>query len=121
MAVTITIKDIGSGDGSTKLATYTGLAETDTTPAAIEMPEWADRSVQITGTFNAGTVLIEGSNDGSNWSTLNDTQGNPLSFTATKIEQVLEAVQFMRPRVSAGAGVSVTVSIMARRTSGMRN
>jgi hypothetical protein len=33
---------------------------------------------------------------------LNDPQGNPLSFSLEKIEQVLENATNIRPRVSAG-------------------
>lgn len=85
---------------------------------AVEATEYGDRSVQVTGTFGTGgTVLIEGSNDGTNWATLADPQGNALSFTATKIEQVLEAVRYIRPRVSAGDGTtSLTATLYARRS-----
>jgi hypothetical protein len=120
MALAITNTNIGSGDGSARLVTYDNLDELDTTPGPIALPEWADRSVQVTGTFNGGTLVVEGSNDGTNWYTLNDPQGNALSFTTAKIEQILEAVAFMRPRVSAGAGVDLDVTFFLRRTSGMR-
>jgi hypothetical protein len=120
MPLTYAVTDIGSKDGSAKLATWTGLSENDTDPAAVSFPEHADRSVQVTGTFNGGTVVLEGSNDGANWFTLNDPQGNALSFTTAKIEQVLEACCFMRPKRSAGTGLNINVHMMMRRTSGMR-
>lgn len=82
----------------------------------LEMPGSADRSVQVTGNFGSGGNLrVEGSNDGSNWNTLTDPQGNDINITASKIEQVMEVVRYMRPRVTAGTSVSLTVSILVRR------
>jgi hypothetical protein len=120
MALTVTSTNIGTQDGSVKKIVYDNLDELDTDPASINLPEWADRSVQIVGTFNGGTVVVEGSNDGVTWATLNDPQGNALSFTTSKIEQILEVVLYTRPRVTAGTGVDVDVHFLLRRTSGMR-
>lgn len=95
---------------------WTGLLNGDSgTP--LEMVGSADRSVQITGTFGAGgTVLIEGSNDGTNYSTLHDPGGNALSLTTAQIIAVLEISAFIRPRVSAGDGTtSLAVTLLVRR------
>lgn len=121
MALSITNTNIGTKDGSARLITYTGLSESDTTPSEFEIIEWADRSVQVVGTFNAGTVTIEGSNDGTNWAALTDPQGNALAIKSAKIEQISEITRFVRPRVTAGTGVSVTVIFALRRASSMRN
>lgn len=120
MALVITKSQIGQQEGSVVSIKYAGLSEADAAPAPIEMPEYADRSVQVVGTFNAGTVVVEGSNDGVNWSTLTDPQGNNASFTAAKIEQLQELTRYMRPRVSAGTGVVVDVIFVVRRASSMR-
>jgi hypothetical protein len=84
---------------------------------AVACGEYADRSVQVTGTFGAGgTVLIEGTLDGSNWLTLTDPQGNALSFTAAKIEAVSEMTELIRPRVSAGDGTTaIAVTLIGRK------
>ena len=83
---------------------------------ALLLAQYADRSVQVTGTFGSGGVVtIEGSNDGVNFSPLTDPQGNELTFNATKIEAVTEMVAHIRPRVTAGDGTtSLTVTIAAR-------
>jgi hypothetical protein len=71
----------------------------------LEIPAHADRSVQILGTFGVGgTIIIEGSNDGSNYVTLNDFQGNALSFTAEGLESIAQIVNYIRPRVTVGDG-----------------
>ncbi len=85
----------------------TGLLNGDDS-APIRSPQFADRSVQITGTLGAGgTVLIEGSNDGgTTWHTLNDPQGVALSINALKVKQVGEVTELLRARVSAGDGTT---------------
>lgn len=120
MALVVTPTNISKGDGSALLVTYINLTEINATPAPIEWVEWADKSVQVRGTFNAGTVVIEGSNDGINWIVLTDPQGNAISKTAAFIEQILECTRYVRPRVSAGTGVDLDVFFVLRRNNSMR-
>lgn len=80
----------------------------------VEAVEFADRSVQVTGTFGGSSVVIEGSNDSATYGTLTDPQGNDLSISGPKVEMVTEVTRLIRPRVSAGSGVAVTVSLLAR-------
>lgn len=85
---------------------------------AIRLPDYADRAVQIEGTLGTGgAVVIEGSIDGINYVTLTDPQGNALSFTAVnRIEAIMEAVDYIRPRCTAGDGAtSFNVSLICRR------
>jgi hypothetical protein len=99
-----------------RFVSWTPLANGDSgSPYA--MPGYADRSVQIQGTFGAGgTVIIEGTIDGTNYIVLTDPQGNAISKTAAAIETISEIVRFIRPRVSAGDGTtSITVSLIARK------
>ena len=110
-----TIQWIGSND-SLKLCTWASLANGDDgTP--FEFVDWADRTFQVTGTFGAGgTLVIEGSNDGANWSTLSDTNGVAMSYTAAVVKAISEAPRFVRPRASAGDGTTaLVVTITARR------
>lgn len=72
-----------------------------------DLAYWSDRSVQVTGTFGTGgTVVIEGSNDGVNFYTLNDLGGAALSITAAGLKGIREPVLFLRPRVTAGDGTT---------------
>ena len=74
----------------------------------------AQRGVPV---FGAGdTVLVEGSNDGTNSATLNDPQGVALSKTAAALVEVAQITKFIRPRVSAGDGTTaITVTLLARK------
>lgn len=86
------------------------------TGTPLPFTKYADRSVQVSGTFGAGgTVVVQGSNNGTDYHTLTDPQGNALSFTAAGLEQITEVVKFIRPSVTAGDGTtSLTVTIAAR-------
>ncbi len=76
----------------------------------------ADRSVQVIGTFGVGgKAFIEGSCDGQNWAALNDPQGNKLEIAnSTVIKAPLEAVPFLRPRVSGDGSTNLTILLFAR-------
>lgn len=110
-----TISLIGSNN-SIKLAVWATLLNGDD-GAPFEFVDWADRTIQVFGTFGAGgTVLVEGSNDGANWATLTDSNGVAMSLTAASVKQINEVPRYVRPRVSAGDGsTSLTFSLVARR------
>ncbi|HYE07669.1 MAG TPA: hypothetical protein VEL07_19275 [Planctomycetota bacterium] len=84
---------------------------------------YADRSVQVRGTFGAGgNARIEGSllpsaaPADADYATLTDPQGNALDITAEKIEAVSELTRLIRPRITAGDGTTaLVVYLIARR------
>lgn len=83
----------------------------------VSLIQFSDRSVQVSGTLGAGgTMVIEGSNDGTTYYTLNDTFGNPLSITALGLKGIAEIVAYIRPRVTAGDGTtSLVATLICRR------
>ncbi len=95
--------------------TWAGM-QTGDVGLRIELANFADRSVQVTGTFGAGgSVRIEGSLDGTNYAALTDPQGNALDITAPKIEAITELVRWIRPAVTAGDGTtSLTVTMLLK-------
>jgi len=113
----LSITDISTAYDKAHIARWTGLTKTtDDTGSPLEMVGSADRSVQVEGVFNGGTLLLEGSNDGSNYATLTDPQGNNLSFTSATIETVAEITRYVRPRVTAGGGsTNLAVTMLVRR------
>lgn len=98
-----------SNDRSVLKRQWTGgnsLANTDTT-APVGLPEYADRSWQVEGTFGAGgNVIVEGSNNGGvSWQQKHDLSGgNPIAFTAAGTEGSAERTELERARVTAGDG-----------------
>lgn len=87
------------------------------TGVAVQMTDFADRSIQVAGTFGGATVVVEGSNDGSNWTTLRDPQGVALSFTSAGLKQILELTMYTRVSSSGGTGTSVTATLVGRQLS----
>jgi hypothetical protein len=117
MAVrTPTLSYYPNGAQNTVVAVWTGLLNGDT-GLPVDLPEFPDKSFQITGTFGAGgSVNCEGSNDGTNYLPLTDPQGNAITKTATAIEVAEESTRYTRPNVTAGDGTtSLTVTMVARR------
>lgn len=99
-----------------QIAAWASLANGDD-GSPLELPGANDRSVQVTGTFGAGgTIVIEGSNDGTNYKTLKDFQGVDLSFTSASLKGIAELVRYIRPRVTAGDGTTaLLVTMLGRR------
>lgn len=120
MAVRAKTKLSTPNDGPIEVWQWTGLANGDSGDP-LNKPSFADRSVQVKGTFGTGgTVIMEGSNDRETdtptYAPLVDPQGNAISFTSAGIEQILESTYLIRPRVTAGDGdTSLTVTILVRR------
>jgi len=80
--------------------------------------DFSDRSVHISGTFNTGTVIWEGGNDGSTYLPITDPQGTAISKTAAALEQATEVTLLARPRMTGAGTDSITVSVLARRGRG---
>lgn len=98
-----------------RLVTWSGLLNTDD-GSPVDWIDFADRCFQVTGTFGAGgSLTIQGSNDGTNWSALADPQGNALTFTSQRLEQALELPRYVRPIVTAGDGTTNLVCTLVMR------
>ena len=85
----------------------------------VEFGTHADRTVQVGGTFGSGgTIVIEGSMDGSDYQVLNDPFGVSLSFTGPKIRTVTEVTKYVRARVTGGDGTTaLNVNLLMRSAS----
>ena len=104
---------------SVSMVQWTPLANGDA-GSWVALSNFSDRSIQVNGTFGAGgNVVIEGSNlptPSTAFFTLNDPFNASLgTITSGKITGIIEAVRWIRPRVSAGDGTtSLTVTLFAR-------
>lgn len=105
-----------AGNSDFMRVTWNGLTVNDTGLPFI-LSQYADRSVQVEGTFGAGgLVIVEGTNDNVNWRALNDPYSNVISITTPKIQAISELVVKIRPRVSSGDGTtSLTISMLVRK------
>lgn len=107
-----------SVDGSLLSFSWTPMLNGDVGTQA-EFGEFADRSVQFTGTFGSGgSASLEGSNDGTNWFILTQPGGTAATKTAAGLVAIVELTQFIRPHVTAGDGTtSLTAIVFARRAT----
>lgn len=96
--------------------TWANLANGDT-GAPFSWGVYADRSVQVKGTFGVGgSVSLEGSNDETTFNALSDLRGGNLAITSAKLEQIEDCSCQVRPNVTAGDGsTSLTVVLFARK------
>ncbi len=95
--------------------TWTGLAQGDE-GAAVDYENYADRTVQVVGTFNGASVQLVGSLDGENYAVLTDQRGDEINTSVADIKLVSEATRFVKPVVvGGGAGTSVDVIMFLRR------
>lgn len=101
---------------------WLGLTTSDDTVKAASLPHLSDKTVQVlsnaTG-FNSVTVTFVGSNDETatgTFTALADPQGNALTFTANKLEQLLENPRWIKPIASGatGGGQSFTIRLISR-------
>lgn len=73
----------------------------------------ADKTVQLLGTL--GTFALQGSNDGTNWHTLDDTAGQALTETGgARTKAIAQNPRYIRPNAS-GAADGVTVILVGRQ------
>lgn len=117
MATVEAVKSIVKPDLSNSLrAVWTPLIAANAVGDAFQSPGWAERSIQVHGTFDTGVLTMQGSNDGSNWFTLTDTEGAPLIFSEAGLRQTRQAPLYTRPLMTGASGTdSLTVTMIATR------
>jgi hypothetical protein len=99
----------------TRAITWAGLKYGDDGKPT-RIPSFAERSLQVFGTFGGASVVGEGSNDGAHWQTLTDQHGSELVFGTPQLRDVAEAVLYFRPRVQGGDETTeLTAILLARR------
>lgn len=112
--ITPAISVIGSTNGVPRIA-WLGLATGDTVePYLVSGQYGLAVSIQVTGTFGGGTVIVEQSNDGVNWFTLTDLTGNPISITEAAMEETSNCAAYLRPSISGGTADSIDVYMVFR-------
>ena len=106
-----------------RVRTWTPLTTTnaDGDPISYASNGMGGCTFQVNGTFGVGgVVVVEGSNNGVNWYTLNDQANLAVSFSAAGLKTVRDVPLYMRPRVSAGDGsTSVTVVAAFQKTASL--
>jgi hypothetical protein len=94
---------------------WSGLATGDTINQS-EIPNVMGLagSVQMEGTWGSATIVLQVSNDGTNWNTLKDINGSDISLTADGMREFSTAARFIKPTPSGGTGDSINITIALR-------
>lgn len=108
--ITPTIASVTTG-----IASITWAAQTDAdTATAFDNLGFVRGAVQFDGTFGGATIVLQGSNDNSNWATLDDVAGVAISATAAAIIDFLGHCRYIRPLVTAGTAESLNTRVIMR-------
>lgn len=99
---------------------WSGIAAGDTFNAFTLTQQYGlAASVQVVGTFGGATITMQVSNDGTNWATAKDLQGNDITFTSTGYDELSLSAAYIRPAIAAGSGVSLSVIMVVRGSHGV--
>lgn len=84
----------------------------------IELEDFNDNTVTVSGTFNSQTVTMQGANaaDKSDAFTLTDNIGLSIALTAAGGKLTAEAPRYVRPSFSGSSGGDVDVLIELRKS-----
>ena len=93
------------------------LLDTDGVGKQIQNFRSPDRTIHVNGTFNSGTVTIQGSNEDPpiNWDTLHDPTGVAITFTVSGIKAIVGNPLFIRPILTGAAGAASVVVALASK------
>lgn len=99
---------------------WSGIAAGDTFDAwTLQQQYGLAGSVQVTGTFGGSTVVLQVSNDGTNWVTAEDVQGDPVSLTSAGYAELSLSAAYIRPSISGGSGTGIAVTMVLRGSHGV--
>ena len=91
--------------------TWSTVTESDTFTASQIGLHYPDRVVTVEGTIGGATVLVVGSNDGTNFHTCHGQSGL-LSFTTAGGDVLIENYPYLKCTHSGGSSESITVTVM---------
>lgn len=107
------------GDGQIVTATWAGLLQTSSDVGnALHFGNVDGLTAQMVGTLGTGgEVTLQGSNNGTDWGTLQDPAGTPIVFDAIgEMFLIGNRPLYIRPSVTAGDGdTDVDVIVVGMR------
>lgn len=121
------VKNVGKLDGSVQSVAWL-LTTSTLTGSPVSAIEFAERTVQISGTFGAlATLTMQGSNDDdppSTWFPLTDKSNTAIAATSAGGnigKSITETTRWIRPILSGGDGTTtLRVALIAYRRTPMR-
>ena len=71
--------------------------------------QYADKTMQVAGTFGGATVSLLGSNNGVDWAVLHDTMGAVITVATAKHTLVADSCVYVKPVINGGDGTTALV------------
>jgi len=100
------------GNVAGKVWTTTISTGDTSAPLSVDNSPAEQVSVQIVGTIGGSTIVVQGSLDAVNYNTINDKNGNAMSYTAIGVLiGVGPTIVRMQVAVTAGAAAGLTVNV----------
>lgn len=99
------------------VVTWAGMSTADTGTAYRpqgRVRHIAGQADDTGGAWGSATLIMQGSNDGTNYVALNDLGGDAISLTEDGGFSVGEAHRELRPSMSGGTGDNVNVTLTVR-------
>jgi hypothetical protein len=114
MATITATTDRNTSNGAI-IVTWAAMGNADT-GTSFAVPSAANLTFQQSGTFGGATIVLQGSNDGTNWSTLTQTGGANVAFSYTTagVHCPVEMPVYVRPVTSGGTGSAVDAVLVCR-------
>ena len=110
MAAIEPVEQSWNGDG--RLWLWEGLVEGDTCLPLNINERQVEVGVDVYGTFGGSTIAITGSLDQTQFSAINDSWGNAMSFTSVSgIIPIGPKINGVKPTIAAGSGADVDILI----------
>lgn len=97
--------------------TWAHLVSANASGSVVDCRKFRSLEVQIKGTWNTGTLTVQGSDDGTNYLNLRDLSTlSAISYAAdpTTLIVVLETPNFIKPVLSGAGTDDVTVTVTGR-------
>lgn len=98
-------------DDGVAIAKWEGITENDA-GKMIRMAAFPVKTVHVTGDFGGGDVTLEGSNDGSNFETLLDCSGSPVTVNSAGIFRLQANPLYIQVTVATGTAMDIDVIIV---------
>lgn len=95
-------------------AFYETITAGDTCEPA-DLLGFRDITIQVTGTFDSCVITLTGSNDGTNYSPVNDIHGDAVSLAAAGVSTVEAGYKHYKPVATAGTTVDLDVTLMGSK------
>lgn len=116
--ITPTVSDSGQiSKQITRKVTWANLIAANASGTAVNTAPFRMLEVQIKGTWNTGTLTIQGSDDETNYLTLRDLSSlAAISYAAdpTTLIVILECPLWVKPVLSGAGTDDVTVTLVGR-------